>query len=615
TGVINGNHINSNSNVNGQPGIAVGVDQHFAITDNPSLKITSLDGNVIQNTQGNGILAKATDSNGSFQANITNNNVAAPLGGVRPGIRVDSGSNTTGENTSVCVNLTGNTSAGSGGTNGIGLRRQGSSVNVPAGDVFNVVGMAATSSPGVDSYVSGLNPNGSGVLLISATSGFGNCGTITQIAKPDQANQPYYLARSNEIFKDTESDSYFSFKNVKTNYGSVTDAFNSVNPTISASVTRPASVLPGAQISAEKSSSSNESAQPSLLARAAKSVARFARAVDSLIEPAAYAKEAPRSEVSNAGVTGQESGARTTEVRGQRSEIRRDHARNSKLEARNSKPETRSATMTPFAACSPAGINGGGTAICVDLPTIHNGDSITITFQVTVNNPPNLSGVPPGTPQVTNFGTVTGGFAGSPLNTNSVNTPVDLFDSTTALVSNNNPASQGDSITFTATVAISGSQSPTPPSPITPTGTVTFKSDSVAIGTCTNVALVSGQAQCTISSLTPPSHNITADYSGNGNYDPSTSNTVVQTVNACTVNPVVTNTNDSGAGSLRDAISNACNNNTITFNIPNGDPGHSGGVYTISLTSAELAIARNVTITGPNSVTNTDPIVISGNNA
>src|SRR5215470_16752844 len=41
-GVMNGNHINSNSNINGQPGIAVGVDQHFAITDNPSLKITSL---------------------------------------------------------------------------------------------------------------------------------------------------------------------------------------------------------------------------------------------------------------------------------------------------------------------------------------------------------------------------------------------------------------------------------------------------------------------------------------------------------------------------------------------------------------------------------------------
>ena len=172
TGVMNGNHINSNSIVNGQPGIAVGVDQHFAISDNPSLIITSLDSNVIQNTQGNGILAKATSSQGSLKVSITNNNVAAPLGGVRPGIRVDSGNNTAGENTSVCVNLQGNTSAGSGGTNGIGLRKQGTA---PATNAFSVVGMAATATPGVESYVNGLNPAGGGTLLISATSGFTNC--------------------------------------------------------------------------------------------------------------------------------------------------------------------------------------------------------------------------------------------------------------------------------------------------------------------------------------------------------------------------------------------------------------------------------------------------------
>jgi len=171
-GTMNSNSINSNSNINGQPGIAVGVDQHFAITDTPSLTITSMDSNVIQNTQGNGILAKATDCIGTLKVSITNNNVAAPLGGVRPGIRVDSGNGTVGENATVCANITGNTSAGSGGTNGIGLRKQGT---VTTTDAFGVVGMAATSSPGVEAYVSGLNPAGNGVLLISATSGFENC--------------------------------------------------------------------------------------------------------------------------------------------------------------------------------------------------------------------------------------------------------------------------------------------------------------------------------------------------------------------------------------------------------------------------------------------------------
>src|SRR5262249_20742238 len=169
-GTINNNFIDSHSNVNGQPGMAFGVDQHFAVTDAPVLTITA-DNNTIKNTQGNGILATARSSNGTLKATITNNNVAAPLAGVRPGIRVDSGNNTTGENTKVVVDIENNTSAGSGGTNGIGLRKQGTSTTV---DTFSVVGMTATSSPGVESYVSGLNPNGNGVLLISATSGFSN---------------------------------------------------------------------------------------------------------------------------------------------------------------------------------------------------------------------------------------------------------------------------------------------------------------------------------------------------------------------------------------------------------------------------------------------------------
>ncbi len=63
-------------------------------------------------------------------------------------------------------------SAGSDGTNGIGLRKQGT---VPTTDAFGVVGMAATATPGVEAYVSGLNPAGGGVLLISATSGFSSC--------------------------------------------------------------------------------------------------------------------------------------------------------------------------------------------------------------------------------------------------------------------------------------------------------------------------------------------------------------------------------------------------------------------------------------------------------
>ena len=52
---------------------------------------------------------------------------------------------------------------------------------------------------------------------------------------------------------------------------------------------------------------------------------------------------------------------------------------------------------------------------------------------------------------------------------------------------------------------------------------------------------------------------------------------------------VVTNTNDSGSGSLRQAIVNAISGDTITFTI-------SG---TITLTSGELAISKNLTMNGP----------------
>jgi hypothetical protein len=135
------------------------------------MTVTITDNNVSQ-TDANGILAAARNSNGILRVKIENNTVAAPLAGVRPGIRVDSGSTTGTGNTTVCLNISGNTSAGSGGVQGIGLRKQGTA---PATNVFGVNGMSATSSPGVESYVNGLNPAGNGTLLLSATSGFSNC--------------------------------------------------------------------------------------------------------------------------------------------------------------------------------------------------------------------------------------------------------------------------------------------------------------------------------------------------------------------------------------------------------------------------------------------------------
>ena len=108
--------------------------------------------------------------NGSIEAKVQNNTVATPLGAARHGIRVESGG--TIGSTNVCLNITGNTSSGNGTATGIGLRKQGTNAAV---NVFGVNGMAATASPGVEAYVTLLNPAGGGTQLISATSGFSNC--------------------------------------------------------------------------------------------------------------------------------------------------------------------------------------------------------------------------------------------------------------------------------------------------------------------------------------------------------------------------------------------------------------------------------------------------------
>jgi len=57
----------------------------------------------------------------------------------------------------------------------------------------------------------------------------------------------------------------------------------------------------------------------------------------------------------------------------------------------------------------------------------------------------------------------------------------------------------------------------------------------------------------------------------------------------CTPNPVVLNGNDGGAGSLRQAVFDACPASTVTF---------APGVTTVTLTSAELLIDKTLTVNG-----------------
>lgn len=89
----------------------------------------------------------------------------------------------------------------------------------------------------------------------------------------------------------------------------------------------------------------------------------------------------------------------------------------------------------------------------------------------------------------------------------------------TALASNNNPSTVGQSVTFTATVTGAS-----------PTGTVQFKDGASNLGSA--IAVVSGVAQLTTSALTQGTHPITAIYSGDATNTTSTSPAVNQVVNA-----------------------------------------------------------------------------------
>jgi hypothetical protein len=107
------------------------------------------------------------------------------------------------------------------------------------------------------------------------------------------------------------------------------------------------------------------------------------------------------------------------------------------------------------------------------------------------------------------------------LNTNPQT--VNKANTTTGVASSSNPVGTGIPVTFTATV------SPVAPGAGTRTGTVTFRRNGVPI--CTGVAINgSGQATCNITFTIAGNYNITVVYSGDANFNVSTSSTLVQQV-------------------------------------------------------------------------------------
>jgi len=87
----------------------------------------------------------------------------------------------------------------------------------------------------------------------------------------------------------------------------------------------------------------------------------------------------------------------------------------------------------------------------------------------------------------------------------------------------------------------------------------------------------------------------------------------VTSVSAHSAILIVTNTQDAGAESLRGTVAAANAGDAIQFNIPRSDPGYdtSTGVFTITLTSGEIVIDKDLTI----AVRSGANIALSGNQA
>jgi hypothetical protein len=217
----------------------------------------------------------------------------------------------------------------------------------------------------------------------------------------------------------------------------------------------------------------------------------------------------------------------------------------------NSTPAT--PTITP----------GGPTTFCA-------GSSVTLTSSSASGNQWYLNGNPIGGSTIQTYvATATGNY--------------------TVLMTDGNSCQSASSGATSVTV------NPIPPPPtITPSGSTT---------TCDSLLLTSSGASGNqwylngnpIGGATSQTYSAAAS----GNY------TVVVTASGCssahsTATSVtleqsaatVTNTNDSGAGSLRDAIANVCVGGTINF-----DPSLNG--QTTTLTSGELLIDKDLTIAGP----------------
>ena len=171
--------------------------------------------------------------------------------------------------------------------------------------------------------------------------------------------------------------------------------------------------------------------------------------------------------------------------------------------------------------------------------------------------------------------------------------PATKLSTTTTLGSSQNPSVFGQSTTFTATIQGTGA----------PTGAVTFRDGTAQLGTSNVTA---GSAGMTVSNLSTGTHSITASYSGDSNFLPSTSAALTQSVSkASTTTSIVSSANPSYL------------NQSVTFkaSVKSQDGGAVTGTVafkqgttvlgTAVLTNGQAAYSTTYTTTGTRSITAT----------
>jgi len=189
-------------------------------------------------------------------------------------------------------------------------------------------------------------------------------------------------------------------------------------------------------------------------------------------------------------------------------------------------------------------------------------------------------------------------FAGStsPALTQKVN----KAGSSVSVVSSKNPAAFGATVTFTAALEstpwpkrCSGSG--------TPTGMVTFKNGGATLGTG---MLSGGKASFSTAKLAVGSHSITAVYGGDGNFNPSTSAVLKQTITkAATTASVVSSKNPSISGK---AVTFTATVESTTTGTPTGTVTFKNGGATLGTRTLSGGEARYTTSTlavGSHSIT------------